>query len=151
MTARRGYTIFCDDVRHELGGKITLVGVYRSEMLVHGKLPIVLPKLGIAILLQTPVEGPFQRLKLMIYMPGDDEKAPSFSGELELAQQQAPSDVSEADDHWLAVNSEIVLSSVKIKQEGYIRVLAVADGEPIRIGALRVREATARATAAAKP
>jgi hypothetical protein len=67
MTARRGFTIFCDDIRRELGGKITLVGIYRAEMLIQGKLPIVLPKLGIAILLQTPVERPLQRLRLMIY------------------------------------------------------------------------------------
>jgi hypothetical protein len=112
-------------------------------MLIQGKLPIVLPKLGIAILLQTPVERPLQRLRLMIYMPGDTENAPSFSGEAAFAQQHTTPSVPETEgvDHWLALNSEILLSPIEIKQEGYIRVRVEADGETIRIGALHVREA----------
>lgn len=44
-----GYVIFCDDIRQEVNGKITLVGVYGGEMTIYGNAPASIPKLGIAI------------------------------------------------------------------------------------------------------
>ena len=44
-----GYTIFCDDVRNEINGKVTLVGVYAGDVIVLGTLPVTLPKLGLSV------------------------------------------------------------------------------------------------------
>jgi hypothetical protein len=42
------YAIICDDIRHEMGDKFSLMGVYGSHMGV-AQLPFVLPKLSVAI------------------------------------------------------------------------------------------------------
>jgi hypothetical protein len=44
-----GYTTFCDDIRQEVAGKSTLVGVYGPEMTVFGTLPTNLPKLALSV------------------------------------------------------------------------------------------------------
>ena len=44
-----GYTIFCDDIRAEVGGKLTYVGSYSGTMLVHGSFPTIVPKLALGM------------------------------------------------------------------------------------------------------
>jgi hypothetical protein len=40
--------IFCDDIRHELGNKITLVGTYGTDMFVP-EFPVFVPKMGVSV------------------------------------------------------------------------------------------------------
>jgi hypothetical protein len=146
MSSRRGYTIFCDDIRHEIGGKLTLVGVYRAEMLVRANLPVRLPKLGMMILFETPPDQPISSLELTIHLPGDPDDAPSFSGTVDQIKTPAFPDDSQEVDHWFVVASDLLLSPLAIKQEGYIRVRAKVEGETFRIGALRIRRASGAAS-----
>lgn len=48
-------TIFCDDVRHELNGKISLMGIYTGDMYV-ADFPIAIPKICSFFELHVPVE-----------------------------------------------------------------------------------------------
>jgi hypothetical protein len=141
MTNRRGYVIFCDDIRREVGGKYTLVGIYRSDMVIHAELPVALPKLGLAIQVQSPIDKPLDRVKVLISLPGDSEGSPSVTAELVGSKALARSpEVPEDIECFVALNAELVLSPVEIKQEGYIRVRAETEGELLRIGALRIRK-----------
>ena len=40
-----GSTIFCDDIRYEINGKVTLVGVYAADMVLPNDFPVTLPKI----------------------------------------------------------------------------------------------------------
>ena len=42
------YAIICDDIRHEMGDKFSLIGVYGSDIYV-AQLPFLFPKLSAAI------------------------------------------------------------------------------------------------------
>lgn len=44
MSCNSSYAIFCDDIRHETSGKLSLIGVYGTHMFVEGW-PTKLPKL----------------------------------------------------------------------------------------------------------
>ena len=44
-----GLTIFCDDIRSEIDGKISLIGCYTGRMMIGGEFPVILPKLGLSI------------------------------------------------------------------------------------------------------
>lgn len=68
--ARFVYTDFCDDVREEVGGKFSLIGVYRSDLIVK-KIPIVLPKFCIVVRIVTPIDCPFSLLKIRMSMNGE--------------------------------------------------------------------------------
>ena len=42
------YAIICDDIRHEIGDKFSLIGIYGSEVCV-AQIPFSFPKLGVVI------------------------------------------------------------------------------------------------------
>ena len=44
-----GYTIFCDDFRQEIGGKLSYMGIYRGKLILNKPLPASLLKLCLAI------------------------------------------------------------------------------------------------------
>jgi hypothetical protein len=48
--AEKIYTLICDDIRHEVGNKISLIGLY--DNIVVRETPIILPKINLAILLK---------------------------------------------------------------------------------------------------
>jgi len=57
MIERHVQTIFCDDIRHEVGNKLSYIGVYSGVLNVQS-FPVALPKLCLAIKLVTPKEKP---------------------------------------------------------------------------------------------
>lgn len=44
MSAGQISVLYCDDIRHEVAGKLSLIGVYADALLVHD-FPVTLPKL----------------------------------------------------------------------------------------------------------
>ncbi len=61
---------FCDDVRQEVGNKVSLIGCYGSDLIVEG-FPAVLPKLFIYVQAVTPLDTMFSNLKLRTDLNGD--------------------------------------------------------------------------------
>jgi len=57
--------IYADDLRQEIDGKITIVGMYSVQMLVPA-FPIVLPKLAVLMTAVTPAEQPFGKFTLQL-------------------------------------------------------------------------------------
>lgn len=145
-----GYSLFCDDLRREEGGKVTLVGVYSSEMIIFGSFPVTLPKLALIV---TYVERPsqsYEPLELAIYFPGDADGEPSHRRSLpaemlEEFRQQRPE--PDAEDPILTMRLDWMFSPVNIKQEGRIKVRMIRGGTEIKLGTLRI---TTRSPSAAQ-
>ncbi len=137
-----GYTLFCDDLRREEGGKITLVGLYGAEMIIFGSFPVGLPKLALVV---TFVERPGESdepLELVIYFPGDPDDAPTHRFPikpdiLDGFRKQSPE--PDAEDPILTLRLDVLLSPALIKQEGHMKVRIIRGNTEIRMGALRVR------------
>jgi len=143
----RGYTIFCDDIRNEIGGKTTFVGVYDAEMLVHADFPIVVPKLAFGIRYQEK-RGVYtdEPVILQIYMPGDEDGKPSFFGELENAAEirKTTKLAPESDPNvtrYLQIASNIIASPIGIERAGEIKIRALCGSEVAKLGSLLVRQA----------
>lgn len=70
-----GYTTFCDDIRLEVGGKFTLVGVYGGQMVAHAAaLPTILPKLSLAIQYRQRYDRVVLPVQFRIYFPWQPEQ-----------------------------------------------------------------------------
>ena len=65
MMQRYAHAIYCDDIRHEIGGKTTLVGVYGDALIVH-KFPQDIPKLCIRLEMATPASQPFETISIHV-------------------------------------------------------------------------------------
>ena len=65
MTNRYVHTIWCDDIRQEIGNKPSFMGVYTGGLVV-AALPVVLPRLSIFSWIVTPKETPFKRIGIRV-------------------------------------------------------------------------------------
>jgi hypothetical protein len=137
-----GYAIFCDDIRKEAGGKITLVGVYRSIMYIRGDLPFTIPKFGVAIRYREPRDGRADEVTLRIFLPGDNENAPTIRGQFPM--QQARETGAEIDPDYIDLNAEVVLSPLVIRKEGSMKVKVQCGAEELNLGTLIVKKAERR-------
>src|SRR5262245_20404964 len=138
-----GYTIFCDDIRSEQGGKHTFVGVYDGTMHVHGDFPFALPKFGMAVR-YIEERGLFrdEEVVLNVFMPGDDESSPSIQGTLPLREVRLNSQFHANDQaKYLQVGTIIVLAPTLIAKPGAIRVRAECGSEIVNLGSLQVLKA----------
>lgn len=70
MIVRHVETLFCDDIRHEMNGKLSYIGVYSGALLVPA-FPATLPKLCVSVTIVTPVNEPLRSLTLRVLK--DDE------------------------------------------------------------------------------
>src|SRR5690349_1285265 len=71
VTSPYGVAIFCDDIRAELGGKFSLMGIFLERMILEDQIPenepVIIPRLGICINLVVPHEyPPYKNAKLRI-------------------------------------------------------------------------------------
>lgn len=52
---------FCDDIRYEIGNKISLIGCYSGE-LISSTIPVALPKFCALVNVHTNIKHPFKKL-----------------------------------------------------------------------------------------
>jgi hypothetical protein len=143
-----GYTEFCDDIRMEVGGKYTLVGVYQGEMKVMGVLPVLIPRLAMAIhYFEKPGEGT-EPLELRVFRPTDSESAPTQRIAIPPRTHGLPP-VAEGEDPRANLNFFIQFAPLEIKQPGFVRVRMKKGDDIVRLGSLRVTLATPEEMAAA--
>jgi len=152
-----GFTIFCDDIRDEVGGKTSLIGTYQSVMVIHAPFPATLPKFGFHIEILESAELAMERdfpIEISIYLPGDDEDKPSLSGTLPADPDGAKATLDNLP--WRPTGMRPLIAHVTLnwiaspfplKEPGAIRVLAKYKSDIIRCGSLQVIRAPAQAAA----
>ncbi len=64
------HSTFCDDIRQEVGGKLSFIGIY-STTLIAQEFPVTLPKFCVSIVVVSPVERLISALTIRIRR--DDE------------------------------------------------------------------------------
>lgn len=140
-----GYTIFCDDIRAEVGGKITFVGMYPEAIVIHTPFPALLPKFGMFFTYMQRRETAIAPTKLIIVMPGSTEDEPSLTIDLpaesfanELEKVAKATAAQQADKPFMTLTGPLLLTNVVLKEPGLIRVRAVRGDELVRLGTLRV-------------
>ena len=115
--------IFCDDIRHEVGNKMSFMGCYQNELFVPTA-PIALAKLCVYVTLLTPIARPVRSLRFRVLM--DDDR--------ELARVEIPDEaftnmavVSEGAATRTSVSAAMMFSPFTIEKGSVLRVLADTD------------------------
>ena len=145
------HTSFCDDIREEISGKITLVGVYGVEIQFDGELPLALPKFGFNITATFDLEDRdnIADSRLRVFIPGDPMDQPTIDGETGwMPPSGGPpegSDLYIDSTPRITCHLHFVLAPFFVPGEGVIRVrLALNDGRTINGGGIRVRRRSAQ-------
>ena len=141
-----GITTFCDDIRHEVQNKLTLVGCYGPELLVGANPPVAIPKLGVFVQARFPPEK-ISTIKLMVYVPKHDDpffvhEQPEESNDF-TPHPPDPSVPPLIEDgvevaKLRAFVLPILLGPLVLEGPGYIKVRMVYRTETIRLGSLRI-------------
>lgn len=83
MGQRQLESTYCDDIRMELGGKLSFIGVYNGGMLVPG-FPATLPKFYIAFKVLIPSDNPSDSVTIRVL------KGEQLIGEMKYDSPQHP-------------------------------------------------------------
>ena len=136
-----GYTIFCDDIRREIGGKNTFVGVYNAELIVNSKPPIVLARLALAITYHERFGEETKPVEIRVYFPGDADDNPRVKAALPADFRSAvpANEDTPQTDAMVSMTFYLNLSPVELNAAGVIRVRAYRGDDEIRLGSLRVK------------
>lgn len=127
MKERYLHTMWCDDIRQEVGNKPSLMGVYTGHLVVP-QLPMHLPRLGIFSILSTPLDRPFKTPLTMVVKRDDGH-------EFVTVEAQAPQPIPSSGDSEatsLQIGTGFGLGPLELPVGcKYIVVEATLDGETI--------------------
>lgn len=131
-----GHVVFCDDIRHEVTGKITFVGTYTNVMYISGTLPAVLPKLCMGIVYRQENDCR-DEVTIKVFMPGQEDDAEDVAT---FKLEAQPNLIPPPTDEFTFGEFRIFFESpgTPIVQEGRIRVRAYRGDDEIRLGSLIV-------------
>ena len=144
---RYGYSIFCDDIRNEAGGKLSFIGCYNGVIFISGQFPLVLPKLCVHTHIFSPASLPFNSIVVRCYLPGDDgpfsEEAIETPGRSAQSELVANLKTDTNAPLFIVAATSLIFTPLELKSAGLMRVRALIDAEhEVRLGSLRIERAS---------
>jgi hypothetical protein len=127
-----GYTLFCDDVRQEIGGKYSLIGIYRNDLIFEGPFPAKLSKLCLIVNYEQPANLDLLPLKLKVLL--DDNEFVDAAIDLPNAPIERTADENKNVGLQVVMN----LADVQFVQPTKIKVRIYRDEKEIKCGTLTV-------------
>jgi hypothetical protein len=144
-----GITDFCDDIRNELFGKTTFVGLYAGEMKIYAELPAAIPKLCLAIRFFEKADDIGVPLILRVFLPGDEADAATYNIPVPPRQLIAPPpSIEPGEDFRVTSHFAMQIAPLLITEEGSLRVRMVRGDDVFRLGSLRISPGTREEAAA---
>lgn len=133
---------FCDDIRREVGNKLSLMGVYGGDLFV-AETPAFIPKLAVAITFLAPELESVETLRFRVMLDGQaliDAEAPVAI----LRQQfnaQSGRDSDEAPLSRASVTFHGFVPPITVAKRTLLRAVVVANGHDLEAGKLRLGKA----------
>jgi hypothetical protein len=142
MITRHVEILFCDDIRHEIGRKLSYIGVYSGGLFVPA-FPVTLPKLCLSVRIVTPADEPLRSLTLRVL------KDDAVLQEIEVDEQQLTDASNSAEDMTEEQRKErvqmaqflLVFSPIQFDGPCTLRVRVQTEDGELRGMALKVSQA----------
>lgn len=134
-------TIFCDDIRHEVGNKLSLIGVYNGQMYVQ-QFPVTIPKLCLVAMLVTPAARVPKNIKIRVLKDSEPlvelDATPEYLQQLVNAREPtAPR--PKGTERVNTSQAQVCLNSLVIERPTVLRVVAITDVGEVRSVGLQVQ------------
>mgnify|MGYP000373254618 CR=1 FL=1 len=144
MTSRAINTTYCDDIRREVGNKMSYMGVYSSKLLVP-EFPAILPKLSIIIEVRTPISEPFEELELRVLQGEQIVGQVEFDSDIlstqsSLAEEPDADNDTDVNDGLVVVRAVVTISPLVISENQTIRVRAITESGELKGPGLRLEK-----------
>jgi hypothetical protein len=143
-----GYALFGDDLRSELGGKTSFMGLYQADMIFSANIPppIVLTKFVIQIMYYEVVDSIEGDLSFRVTYGPENQvvvDAPVLRKDLSAANATnvVADDSAEDSERIFHLRMPIILSPFPLQTMGRLRVRAhYSDGAVLKLGSILMRQ-----------
>lgn len=139
-----GTTLFCDDIRHETRGKLTLIGCYSSELNFSAPQPGLLPTFAALVNIRIPRAVKFNSIKVSVLKEEGADITKIVETAIDVPESSnngVSEDITsgEINDIVTYITLPLQWSPLSFKEPGFIKVRAYLDGDrEIRLGALKI-------------
>jgi hypothetical protein len=135
--------IYCDDIRNEVGGKVSLMGVYSGDMIIPS-FPTTMAKFCAQITLQFPRNAPPKQGVVLRLLSGEAVLAEAGMDQSALAGAPLPPTDPEIpeEDAGLAMVVTFMLAPLQVNEPIKISLRAIVDGEEMKGNAIKIRTPT---------
>lgn len=131
------FCLYCDDIRHELNGKVSLIGVYQGGMHVHGAMPRVLPQLVVSVFVTTPTDCPLDNLCVEVMY--NDAAMLSTTPPAEALQEMKNAALQDKEASTLSIQMVFVLQPFQVSGDGKLWVRFSSDGKTYSSNPLHIK------------
>ncbi|MGE5562403.1 MAG: DUF6941 family protein [Bacillota bacterium] len=141
MTAATTYgtTIFCDDIREEIGGKKTFVGCYLDRLVAHQPFPIIVPVFALQITFVEPLSEANEELLIRVFMTPDvGEELAIIDANIPADRQQQVAQNESDPGEFLSSVMSLRASPLRLEGPGTLKVRAYRGDEEFRLGSLKI-------------
>lgn len=129
-----GYALFCEDVRNEVGGSQSYIGVINSGGVIAPQYPLHMPKLGVVTMFIQDAREPIEAMDFVVYFQADGKEQEELVRA--SAEAQPGRDASEMPGRITKISAILMLSPLVIAEPGVMRVRAYRQGREFKLGAL---------------
>lgn len=134
--------IYCDDIRQEIGGKQSLMGIYNADLIV-GEFPTTLAKLCVQVTVRFPFGRSAENLTVKMLMDETElTKIDLPQGEIRRMMESAPTSEVSSEDRFVAAALAVQFSPLQLEKPSVLRARALVDGREVKANALRIRVST---------
>lgn len=138
--------IYCDDIRNELGAKLSFIGVYSADMLLPS-FPITLPKFCVFVSVRLPVsEYPKEHIAISLFQGNNeistmemDKEGLAQSKPLPHDSEPALEGESSPEERSIVLSIGITISPISFEAPTLLKVRAKIDGEEIKGNSLKIK------------
>ena len=142
-------TIYCDDIRQEVGGKLSLIGVYNGVMYVP-QFPAILPKLWIKATYVCSRDDPPKSLKMRVYKNNepmaDLDALPEYLAQL-ASMRESGVPLAEGSQKVISSHAQVCLSPLVLDGPCTLRIAAFVGKDEVRGVGLQVQQQSGAAAA----
>lgn len=147
--------IFCDDIRQEVGNKLSFMGCYADDLVLEN-LPATLPKLCVYVTAHTPFDDPFELFVVRATLNGEVLAAAEFptdelrKGLEELRRSQPVFSAVTDERQYIRIATAFAFQPLVITTLGRIRIQAETERGALKASSLEIRTTPSRIIAAAQ-
>jgi len=140
MPKPTGQTIFCDDIRQEIGGKLTFVGVYSNSMIIFtDDERVILPTFSFSSRILIPTKYRFSKAVVALKIHFDDADVDVFRSEDIPGDEHAKlNDAKRETDEVSVLALQATLSPFPLPGSCRILSRAYFDKHEVKLGSLTV-------------
>jgi len=131
------FCLYCDDIRHEINGKVSLIGVYQGGMNVHGATPQVLPQLVVSVFVSTPIDRPLDNLCVEVML--NDLTVLTTTPPAEALQEMKNAVLQDNEASTFSIQMVFVLQPFQVSGSGKLWVRLSSDGKTYSSNPLQIK------------